>query len=211
MRKILLLATCIAITAQAQTVPPLAATDGTSAAVLTAGDIQRTIAAQQQGTAPDAANAGSDTLTTVQAKKNSTASSDGIFSQRFNLPGQGRNGDFLAYCGGDVQKPDLVDPPYQGVRCQIDVAVSGKLAQKRPADCGVAWVATLILPAPGGEADIRWECRGDTDMGDAPAEFADGQSIHGEAWQCERQADSLTCRNEDQHGFTVGSQKVTIF
>ena len=146
----------------------------------------------------------------LTAEDNGADSAPGSFAQRFNLPGKGKNGDYLAYCGGDVRNVAFIAPPYDSVRCQIDVPVQGKLAQERPADCQQAWVATLVLPAQGN-AEIRWECRGDTDMDGTPTDLAEGQTISGEGWQCRRKAGNILCQNGEQHGFVVGKSSPKIF
>ena len=146
----------------------------------------------------------------LPAEDNGADSAPGSFAQRFNLPGKGKNGDYLAYCGGDVRNVAFIAPPYDSVRCQIDVPVQGKLAQERPADCQQAWVATLVLPAQGN-AEIRWECRGDTDMDGTPTDLAEGQTISGEGWQCRRKAGNILCQNGEQHGFVVGKSSPKIF
>ena len=146
----------------------------------------------------------------LTAEDNGADNAPGSFAQRFNLPGKGKNGDYLAYCGGDVRNVAFIAPPYDSVRCQIDVPVQGKLAQERPADCQQAWVATLVLPAQGN-AEIRWECRGDTDMDGTPTDLAEGQTISGEGWQCRRKAGNILCQNGEQHGFVVGKSSPKIF
>ena len=147
----------------------------------------------------------------LTAEDNGADNAPGSFAQRFNLPGKGKNGDYLAYCGGDVRNVAFIAPPYDSVRCQIDVPVQGKLAQERPADCQQAWVATLVLPAQGN-AEIRWECRGDTDFSYSNTlALEDGQSLKGDGWQCQRTGDSITCENADKHGFTIGSKAQKLF
>ena len=126
------------------------------------------------------------------------------------IPAEGITLEERAEDGNDTEAmPDFA--PYQGVRCTTRYPVSRELAQPRPADCELDWGFTFILPAQG-KAEIRWECRGDTDFGYSNTlALEDGQSLKGDGWQCQRTGDSITCENADKHGFTIGSKAQKLF
>lgn len=142
---------------------------------------------------------------------NDTEAMPSLFRHEFNLPGSADDEDRI-HCGGDVRDHTIPDfAPYQGVRCTTRYPVSRELAQPRPADCELAWIATFALPAKG-EAEVRWQCRGDTDFAYSNTlALEDGQSLKGDGWQCQRTGDSITCENADKHGFTIGSKAQKLF
>ena len=142
---------------------------------------------------------------------NDTEAMPSLFRHEFNLPGSADDEDRI-HCGGDVRDHTIPDfAPYQGVRCTTRYPVSRELAQPRPADCELAWIATFALPAKG-EAEVRWKCRGDTDFAYSNTlALEDGQSLKGDGWQCQRTGDSITCENADKHGFTIGSKAQKLF
>lgn len=201
MKTAFLLAALLAATASAQTVPRLEPadtspitqapeTDPTHGAIIPAEDI---------------------TLEERAEDGNDTEAMPSLFRHEFNLPGSADDEDRI-HCGGDVRDPTIPDfVPYQGVRCTTRYPVSRELAQPRPADCELDWGFTFILPAQG-KAEIRWECRGDTDFSYSNTlALEDGQSLKGDGWQCQRTGDSITCENANKHGFTIGSKAQKLF
>ena len=133
---------------------------------------------------------------------NDTEAFPSLFRHEFSLPGNADDDDLIR-CGGDVRDPGIPDfAPYQGVRCTTSYPISQNLNQAKPADCPLAWYATFVLPAKG-KAEIRWECRGDTDFSSAGTALEDGQSIKGDGWQCTRQGSGISCENAYRHGFTI--------
>ena len=201
MKTAFLLAALLAATASAQTVPRLEPadtspitqapeTDPTHGAIIPAEDI---------------------TLEERAEDGNDTEAMPSLFRHEFNLPGSADDEDRI-HCGGDVRDHTIPDfAPYQGVRCTTRYPVSRELAQPRPADCELAWIATFALPAKG-EAEVRWQCRGDTDFSYSNTlALEDGQSLKGDGWQCQRTGDSITCENADKHGFTIGSKAQKLF
>ena len=201
MKTAFLLAALLAATASAQTVPRLEPAD--TSPIIQAPETDPTHGA--------IIPAEGITLEERAEDGNDTEAMPSLFRHEFNLPGSADDEDRI-HCGGDVRDHTIPDfAPYDSVRCQIDVPVQGKLAQERPADCQQAWVATLVLPAQGN-AEIRWECRGDTDFGYSNTlALEDGQSLKGDGWQCQRTGDSITCENADKHGFTIGSKAQKLF
>ncbi len=188
-----LLAALLAATASAQTVPRLEPADTSPISQAPETDPTHGAIIPAEGI----------TLEERAEDGNDTEAMPSLFRHEFNLPGSADDEDRI-HCGGDVRDHTIPDfAPYQGVRCTTRYPVSRELAQPRPADCELAWIATFALPAKG-EAEVRWQCRGDTD-------FEDGQSLKGDGWQCQRTGDSITCENADKHGFTIGSKAQKLF
>ena len=196
-----LLAALLAATASAQTVPRLEPAD-------TSPIIQ---APETDPTHDAIIPAEGITLEERAEDGNDTEAMPSLFRHEFNLPGSADDEDRI-HCGGDVRDHTIPDfAPYQGVRCTTRYPVSRELAQPRPADCVLDWGFTFILPAQG-KAEIRWECRGDTDFAYSNTlALEDGQSLKGDGWQCQRTGDSITCENADKHGFTIGSKAQKLF
>ena len=201
MKTAFLLAALLAATASAQTVPRLEPAD-------TSPIIQ---APETDPTHDAIIPAEGITLEERAEDGNDTEAMPSLFRHEFNLPGSADDEDRI-HCGGDVRDHTIPDfAPYQGVRCTTRYPVSRELAQPRPADCELDWGFTFILPAQG-KAEIRWECRGDTDFGYSNTlALEDGQSLKGDGWQCQRTGDSITCENADKHGFTIGSKAQKLF
>jgi len=191
MKNTLLIAVLITTTAAAQTVPRLEPADTSPITQAPETDPTHGAIIPAEGI----------TLEERAEDGNDTEAMPSLFRHEFSLPGNADDDDRI-HCGGDVRNVAFIAPPYDSVRCQIDVPVQGKLAQERPADCQQAWVATLVLPAQGN-AEIRWECRGDTDFSSAGTALEDGQSIKGDGWQCTRQGSGISCENAYRHGFTI--------
>ena len=196
-----LLAALLAATASAQTVPRLEPAD--TSPIIQAPETDPTHGA--------IIPAEGITLEERAEDGNDTEAMPSLFRHEFNLPGSADDEDRI-HCGGDVRDHTIPDfAPYQGVRCTTRYPVSRELAQPRPADCELAWIATFALPAKG-EAEVRWQCRGDTDFAYSNTlALEDGQSLKGDGWQCQRTGDSITCENADKHGFTIGSKAQKLF
>ena len=196
-----LLAALLAATASAQTVPRLEPAD--TSPIIQAPETDPTHGA--------IIPAEGITLEERAEDGNDTEAMPSLFRHEFNLPGSADDEDRI-HCGGDVRDHTIPDfAPYQGVRCTTRYPVSRELAQPRPADCELAWIATFALPAKG-EAEVRWKCRGDTDFAYSNTlALEDGQSLKGDGWQCQRTGDSITCENADKHGFTIGSKAQKLF
>ena len=187
-----LLAALLAATASAQTVPRLEPAD-------TSPIIQ---APETDPTHDAIIPAEGITLEERAEDGNDTEAMPSLFRHEFSLPGNADDDDRIR-CGGDVRDPGIPDfAPYQGVRCTTSYPISQNLNQAKPADCPLAWYATFVLPAKG-KAEIRWECRGDTDFSSAGTALEDGQSIKGDGWQCTRQGSGISCENAYRHGFTI--------
>ena len=196
-----LLAALLAATASAQTVPRLEPADTSPISQAPETDPTHGAIIPAEGI----------TLEERAEDGNDTEAMPSLFRHEFNLPGSADDEDRI-HCGGDVRDKTIPDfAPYQGVRCTTTYPVRGKLAQPRPADCELAWIATFALPAKG-EAEVRWKCRGDTDFAYSNTlALEDGQSLKGDGWQCQRTGDSITCENADKHGFTIGSKAQKLF
>ena len=201
MKTAFLLAALLAATASAQTVPRLEPAD--TSPIIQAPETDPTHGA--------IIPAEGITLEERAEDGNDTEAMPSLFRHEFNLPGSADDEDRI-HCGGDVRDPTIPDfAPYQGVRCTTRYPVSRELAQPRPADCELAWIATFALPAKG-EAEVRWQCRGDTDFSYSNTlALEDGQSLKGDGWQCQRTGDSITCENANKHGFTIGSKAQKLF
>lgn len=196
-----LLAALLAATASAQTVPRLEPADTSPISQAPETDPTHGAIIPAEGI----------TLEERAEDGNDTEAMPSLFRHEFNLPGSADDEDRI-HCGGDVRDKTIPDfAPYQGVRCTTRYPVSRELAQPRPADCELAWIATFALPAKG-EAEVRWQCRGDTDFAYSNTlALEDGQSLKGDGWQCQRTGDSITCENADKHGFTIGSKAQKLF
>ena len=196
-----LLAALLAATASAQTVPRLEPADTSPISQAPETDPTHGAIIPAEGI----------TLEERAEDGNDTEAMPSLFRHEFNLPGSADDEDRI-HCGGDVRDHTIPDfAPYQGVRCTTRYPVSRELAQPRPADCELAWIATFALPAKG-EAEVRWKCRGDTDFAYSNTlALEDGQSLKGDGWQCQRTGDSITCENADKHGFTIGSKAQKLF
>ena len=196
-----LLAALLAATASAQTVPRLEPADTSPISQAPETDPTHGAIIPAEGI----------TLEERAEDGNDTEAMPSLFRHEFNLPGSADDGERI-HCGGDVRDHTIPDfAPYQGVRCTTRYPVSRELAQPRPADCELAWGFTFILPAQG-KAEIRWECRGDTDFAYSNTlALEDGQSLKGDGWQCQRTGDSITCENAGKHGFTIGSKAQKLF
>lgn len=196
-----LLAALLAATASAQTVPRLEPADTSPISQAPETDPTHGAIIPAEGI----------TLEERAEDGNDTEAMPSLFRHEFNLPGSADDEDRI-HCGGDVRDHTIPDfAPYQGVRCTTRYPVSRELAQPRPADCELAWIATFALPAKG-EAEVRWQCRGDTDFAYSNTlALEDGQSLKGDGWQCQRTGDSITCENADKHGFTIGSKAQKLF
>ena len=196
-----LLAALLAATASAQTVPRLEPADTSPITQAPETDPTHGAIIPAEGI----------TLEERAEDGNDTEAMPSLFRHEFNLPGSADDEDRI-HCGGDVRDPTIPDfAPYQGVRCTTRYPVSRELAQPRPADCELAWIATFALPAKG-EAEVRWQCRGDTDFAYSNTlALEDGQSLKGDGWQCQRTGDSITCENANKHGFTIGSKAQKLF
>lgn len=221
MKNTLLIAALITTTAAAQTVPRIEAepretapitaspeTDPTNGAIVASEQIKLDAASIQA--AIDQQNNNSPAPETAdENNENDSDTYPSPFKQEFSVPGDDED---RIHCGGDVHDKTIPDfAPYQGVRCTTTYPVRGKLAQPRPADCELAWIATFALPAKG-EAEVRWQCRGDTDFSYSNTlALEDGQSLKGDGWQCQRTGDSITCENANKHGFTIGSKAQKLF
>ena len=201
MKTPLLLAALLAATASAQTVPRLEPADTSPITQAPETDPTHGAIIPAEGI----------TLEERAEDGNDTEAMPSLFRHEFNLPGSADDEDRI-HCGGDVRDHTIPDfAPYQGVRCTTRYPVSRELAQPRPADCELAWIATFALPAKG-EAEVRWKCRGDTDFAYSNTlALEDGQSLKGDGWQCQRTGDSITCENADKHGFTIGSKAQKLF
>ena len=192
MKNTLLIAVLITTTAAAQTVPRLEPADTSPITQAPETDPTHGAIIPAEGI----------TLEERAEDGNDTEAMPSLFRHEFNLPGSADDEDRI-HCGGDVRDPTIPDfAPYQGVRCTTRYPVSRELAQPRPADCELDWGFTFILPAQG-KAEIRWECRGDTDFSSAGTALEDGQSIKGDGWQCTRQGSGISCENAYRHGFTI--------
>ena len=201
MKTAFLLATLLTATASAQTVPRLEPADTSPITQAPETDPTHGAIIPAEGI----------TLEERAEDGNDTEAMPSLFRHEFNLPGSADDEDRI-HCGGDVRDHTIPDfAPYQGVRCTTRYPVSRELAQPRPADCELAWIATFALPAKG-EAEVRWQCRGDTDFSYSNTlALEDGQSLKGDGWQCQRTGDSITCENADKHGFTIGSKAQKLF
>ena len=201
MKTAFLLATLLTATASAQTVPRLEPADTSPITQAPETDPTHGAIIPAEGI----------TLEERAEDGNDTEAMPSLFRHEFNLPGSADDEDRI-HCGGDVRDHTIPDfAPYQGVRCTTRYPVSRELAQPRPADCELAWIATFALPAKG-EAEVRWQCRGDTDFAYSNTlALEDGQSLKGDGWQCQRTGDSITCENADKHGFTIGSKAQKLF
>ena len=201
MKTAFLLAALLAATASAQTVPRLEPADTSPITQAPETDPTHGAIIPAEGI----------TLEERAEDGNDTEAMPSLFRHEFNLPGSADDEDRI-HCGGDVRDPTIPDfAPYQGVRCTTRYPVSRELAQPRPADCELAWIATFALPAKG-EAEVRWQCRGDTDFSYSNTlALEDGQSLKGDGWQCQRTGDSITCENANKHGFTIGSKAQKLF
>ena len=201
MKTAFLLAALLAATASAQTVPRLEPADTSPITQAPETDPTHGAIIPAEGI----------TLEERAEDGNDTEAMPSLFRHEFNLPGSADDEDRI-HCGGDVRDHTIPDfAPYQGVRCTTRYPVSRELAQPRPADCELAWIATFALPAKG-EAEVRWQCRGDTDFSYSNTlALEDGQSLKGDGWQCQRTGDSITCENADKHGFTIGSKAQKLF
>lgn len=201
MKTAFLLATLLTATASAQTVPRLEPADTSPITQAPETDPTHGAIIPAEGI----------TLEERAEDGNDTEAMPSLFRHEFNLPGSADDEDRI-HCGGDVRDPTIPDfAPYQGVRCTTRYPVSRELAQPRPADCELAWIATFALPAKG-EAEVRWQCRGDTDFSYSNTlALEDGQSLKGDGWQCQRTGDSITCENANKHGFTIGSKAQKLF
>lgn len=201
MKTAFLLAALLAATASAQTVPRLEPADTSPITQAPETDPTHGAIIPAEGI----------TLEERAEDGNDTEAMPSLFRHEFNLPGSADDEDRI-HCGGDARDPTIPDfTPYQGVRCTTRYPVSRELAQPRPADCELDWGFTFILPAQG-KAEIRWECRGDTDFSYSNTlALEDGQSLKGDGWQCQRTGDSITCENANKHGFTIGSKAQKLF
>ena len=201
MKTAFLLAALLAATASAQTVPRLEPADTSPITQAPETDPTHGAIIPAEGI----------TLEERAEDGNDTEAMPSLFRHEFNLPGSADDEDRI-HCGGDVHDKTIPDfAPYQGVRCTTRYPVSRELAQPRPADCELDWGFTFILPAQG-KAEIRWECRGDTDFSYSNTlALEDGQSLKGDGWKCQRTGDSITCENADKHGFTIDSKAQKLF
>ncbi|MDO4643717.1 MAG: hypothetical protein Q4A74_07740 [Cardiobacteriaceae bacterium] len=135
----------------------------------------------------------------------------GIFARNFGIEGEANADDpMLVHCGADVRPEFAEDKPGIAVVCSTFSDIDPKLSKAKPEDCSLAWISTFVLPT-SGTAEIRWQCRGDSDFSAPNIAFADGDKLKGEGWQCERHGEEVHCKNDDGHGFLVGREMQKIF
>ena len=111
-----------------------------------------------------------------------------------------RTANDAIYCSGDI--PDL-NPKVECV-----TKIKGKPILPRPKDCEFEWGELFSVGATGKASLV---CASDTPAAPDPQISKDGETIKGKGWQCTASGDSVTCSNQEKHGFNISQAKQKLF
>ncbi|WP_370765834.1 DUF6636 domain-containing protein [Haemophilus sp.] len=111
-----------------------------------------------------------------------------------------RTANDAIYCSGDI--------PGLNPKVECVTTIKGKPILPRPKDCEFEWGELFSVGATGKASLV---CASDTPAVPDSQILKDGETIKGKGWQCTASGDSLTCSNQEKHGFKISQVKQKLF